>query len=183
MNLAFIILVAGAGLGLGGYWALRRRRIEALLSAPLPAEYRRVLRARVPVYNALPHDLRRRLDGLVNRFLAEKKFYGQGGLEVTDEMRVVIAAQACLLIVNKENRWYNTLETIHVYPAVFTSRIRRAATGLWFPSTARCAPARVGRAGPSFSPGTRRPMAPLSPMTGAMWCFTNSLTSSTMRPG
>ncbi len=125
MNTLLIILLAGAGLFVGGRWALKRRRIEALLAAPLPDGRRQILSARMPVYNALPADLRKRLDGLINRFLAEKKFYGQAGLEITDEMRVVIAAQACLLIVNKENRWYDTLHTIHVYPAVFTSKQQR----------------------------------------------------------
>ncbi|PQA89070.1 zinc-dependent peptidase [Hyphococcus luteus] len=125
MNLLLIILVAGAGLLLGGYWALKRRRTEALMAAPLPAEHRRILRAKVPIYSALPHDIHKRLDGLINRFLAEKKFYGQGGLELTEEMRVVIAAQACLLIVNKENRWFKTLDTIHVYPGAFTSNTAR----------------------------------------------------------
>lgn len=125
MNIVLILLAAGAGLFIGGRWAWKRRRIEALLAAPLPGGMRAVLRARVPVYNALPHELRKRLDGLINRFLAEKKFYGSNGLEITDEMRAVIAAQACLLIVNKPNRWYNTLETIHVYPAVFTSNQAR----------------------------------------------------------
>ncbi len=130
MNMAFILLVAGAGLALGGYWALRRRKTEALLAAPLPGEFRQILRARVPIYNALPHELRKRLDGLINRFLAEKKFYGAQGFEITDEVRAVIAAQACLLIVNKPNRWYKTLDTIHVYPAVFSSRMIRAEGNL-----------------------------------------------------
>lgn len=126
MNMVFIILAAAAGLFIGGRMALQRRKTEALLTAPLPGEFRQILRARVPVYNALPHELRKRLDGLINRFLAEKKFHGAQGFEITDEVRVVIAAQACLLIVNKENRWYKTLHTIHVYPAVFTSQMRRA---------------------------------------------------------
>lgn len=126
MNLLVITLIAGAGLFIGGRWALQRRKTEALMAAPLPAEHRQILRSRVPIYNALPHELRKRLDGLINRFLAEKKFYGAQGFEITDEVRVVIAAQACLLIVNKENRWFKTLHTIHVYPAVFTSRMARA---------------------------------------------------------
>lgn len=125
MNILVILLVASAGLLIGGRWAWKRRRTEALLAAPLPGGMRAILRARVPVYNALPHELRKRLDGLINRFLAEKKFYGSNGLEITDEMRAVIAAQACLLIVNKPNRWYRTLDTIHVYPAVFTSNMTR----------------------------------------------------------
>ena len=74
MNIVIILLIAAAGLFIGGRWALKRRRTEALLAAPLPGEFRQILRAHVPIYNALPHELRKRLDGLINRFLAEKKF-------------------------------------------------------------------------------------------------------------
>ncbi len=123
LNVIIIVLIAAAGLFIGGRWALERRRRETLLSSPLSPAHARIVAKRVPVYAKLPADLRARLDGLINRFLAEKKFFGAEGLEITDDMRVTIAAQACLLIVNKPNRWYSTLRTIHVYPAAFKSRI------------------------------------------------------------
>ncbi len=123
MTIFLAILIAAAGLYVGGRWALERRRRDALLAAPLPPAHARIVRARVPLYARLPADLRQRLDGLINRFVAEMKFYGQSGLEITDDIRVTIAAQACLLIVNKENRWFRSLKTIHVYPAAFKSKL------------------------------------------------------------
>jgi Mlc titration factor MtfA (ptsG expression regulator) len=39
-------------------------------------------------------------------FLAEKPFIGCDGLEVTDEMRVTIAAQACLLILKRRTDYF-----------------------------------------------------------------------------
>ena len=123
LNVIIMGLVAAAGLFIGGRWAHQRRKREELLSSPLPSDHARIVRARMPVYRRLPDDLSSRLDGLINRFLSEKKFFGAEGLEITDEIRVTIAAQACLLIVNKPNRWFSTLKTIHVYPAVFRSRI------------------------------------------------------------
>ncbi|WP_411820743.1 M90 family metallopeptidase [Hyphococcus formosus] len=116
-------LVVGAGLFIGGRWAYERRRREELLSAPLQPAHKKIVRARVPVYNRLPLDLRKRLDGLINRFIDEVKFYGQEGLEITDDIRVTIAAQACLLIVNKDNRWFRSLRSIFVYPAAFKSKL------------------------------------------------------------
>ncbi|GJL92397.1 zinc-dependent peptidase [Hyphococcus sp.] len=123
LNIIIMGLVAAAGLFIGGRWAAQRRKREALLSSPLSPEHARIVAKRVPVYASVPAKLRKRLDGLINRFLAEMKFHGAEGLEITDEIRVTIAAQACLLIVNKENRWYSSLKTIFVYPAAFRSRV------------------------------------------------------------
>lgn len=73
----------------------------------------------MPVYRRLPHALRRQLKQHVLVFLAEKRFYGCGGLELTEEMRVRIAAQACLLIVNRARDHYSKLYSILVYPSAF----------------------------------------------------------------
>jgi len=56
--------------------------------------------------------------GLIQVFLSEKTFDGCGGLEITDEIRLTIAAQACLLIVGLEvDAPYPDLEVIRVYPS------------------------------------------------------------------
>jgi Mlc titration factor MtfA (ptsG expression regulator) len=56
-------------------------------------------------------------------FLAEKQFSGAHGIEVTDEMRVAIAAQACLLVLELGLDWYSGWTGIVVYPGDF--RVRR----------------------------------------------------------
>jgi Mlc titration factor MtfA (ptsG expression regulator) len=56
-------------------------------------------------------------------FLAEKQFTGAHGLEVTDEMRVAIAAQACLPVLELGLDWYAGWTGIVVYPGDF--RVRR----------------------------------------------------------
>jgi Mlc titration factor MtfA (ptsG expression regulator) len=67
----------------------------------------------------MPAELRARLDGLVQQFLAEKEFVGCRGLEVSLEMKLTIAAQACLLVVNRAARLYDELYSVLVYPAAF----------------------------------------------------------------
>jgi hypothetical protein len=52
-------------------------------------------------------------------FIAEKVFIGCAGLRITDEMRVVIAAQACLLILNRPTHYFEDLRQILVYPGAF----------------------------------------------------------------
>jgi Mlc titration factor MtfA (ptsG expression regulator) len=96
--------------------ARRRARQRA---RPLDEADRMVLRRRVPLYNLTPPELRARLDGLVRVFLAEKRFTGCGGLTVTPHMRLVIAAQACLLVAGRDEHVYDDLHSILVYPSQF----------------------------------------------------------------
>jgi Mlc titration factor MtfA (ptsG expression regulator) len=64
-----------------------------------------------------------KLKQLTLLFLAEKEFSGAHGIEVTDEMRVAIAAQACLPILELGLDWYAGWRGIVVYPGDF--RVRR----------------------------------------------------------
>ena len=74
----------------------------------------------VPIVAKLPPDLRRRLEGLVVAFLQEKHFVGCNGLEVTDQMRATVAAQACLLLLGRRNDvLYDELRSILLYPGAF----------------------------------------------------------------
>ena len=92
-------------------WKVRRQ--------PFPAEWREILRRRVPYFRSLPADLQLQLKKRMQVFLAEKPFIGCNGLEVSDEMRVTIAAQACLLILNRRTDYFANLRRILVYPGAF----------------------------------------------------------------
>ena len=59
--------------------------------------------------------------GHVQVFLAEKKFEGCGGLNLTDEIRLTIATQACLLLLHRETDYYPELSTILVYPSTYVA--------------------------------------------------------------
>jgi len=106
----------------GEAWWLRRRR-AALARQPFPAHWQDWLRARTSIYARVPPELRSRLHELIRIFVGEKTFVGCNGLTVTEEMRVVIAAYACLLVVNRPDvpRWhfYDDLFSILVYPTPF----------------------------------------------------------------
>ena len=93
-------------------------------------EWREILRHNVFYYHLLPSDKQTRLEQLVISFLSEKSFEGAGGLRVTDEMCVTIAAQACILILNREGEVYPGLRTIILYPAAFVSETRRYEGGV-----------------------------------------------------
>ena len=85
----------------------------------------------MPLEAGLPErdraDLRRR----IQVFLAEKRFEGLGGLTLTDEMRVTIAAGACLLLLRRDEDYYDALTSILVYPTAFRVHSREhSADGL-----------------------------------------------------
>jgi hypothetical protein len=70
--------------------------------------------------------------GDVQVFLAEKHFEGCAGLELTDEIRVTIAAQACLLLLHRETDYYPELTSILVYPSTYAVHEDRYVGGhLW----------------------------------------------------
>ena len=115
---------------LGRPWLVERRRAQ-LRKQPFPARWRRMLQQQVPHVARLPADLQLQLKQHMQVFLAEKPFLGCGGLVVTEAMRVVIAAQACLLLLNRRAGYYPELRQILVYPGPFVvNRVRSHGTGV-----------------------------------------------------
>ena len=108
---------------------LRQRRRKRLRAAPFPAAWRRLLETRWALYSCLSFQDREELEGDVQVFLAEKKFEGCGGLEITDEIRVCIAAQACLLLLHRETDYYPNLHSVVVYPTGYFARVTRHLGG------------------------------------------------------
>lgn len=105
---------------------LRRKKLRAI---PLPEEWRRIVEARWAIYHRLAEGDRRELEGHMQLFLAEKQFEGCGGVAITDEHRVCIAAQACLLLLHRETDYFPGLRTILVYPSVYVAPTTRHVGG------------------------------------------------------
>ncbi|MCE2571297.1 zinc-dependent peptidase [Motilimonas eburnea] len=87
--------------------------------APFPAPWREILERNMPLYLVLPDELKMQLHLLVNSFIHRKNFYPCQDLEMTDEIKVTIAGQACLLLLNRKTSEYAKLKSILVYPAAF----------------------------------------------------------------
>ena len=102
------------------FWTKRLAR-NRLLSAPLTDYQRAVIMRAVPLFRKVPPKLQKTIEGKINLFLYQIEFIGCNGLDVTEEMELAIAAQACLLVANK-TLWYTSLRTILIYPDAFTSR-------------------------------------------------------------
>jgi len=100
----------------------RNARRKQLLAASFPGEWEQIIEKNIPLYNRLPAELKKQLHGLVNVFVAEKTFEGCGGLEINDEIKVTIAAQACMLLLNRKPSFFPKLKTILVYPHTYVAK-------------------------------------------------------------
>lgn len=88
----------------------------------MPTGWRALVEKNVPFFRRLPPVDQDELLGHVVVFLDEKRFEGCGGLEVTDEVRVSIAAQACVLLLHDPDPDYFTdVSTILVYPSAYVA--------------------------------------------------------------
>lgn len=101
---------------------LKQRRREKIAGRAFPEAWEAALREHAPYYLKLPEEARVRLRGKIQVLLAEKNFEGCGGLTLTDHERVVIAAYACLLILERDNDFYPGLYSVLVYPEAFVPR-------------------------------------------------------------
>ncbi|WP_237132232.1 zinc-dependent peptidase [Pseudohongiella sp. O18] len=113
------VLVVAVVLWLFVYPAWRRQRLEA---TPFPVEWEKIVKQRLPFYGAMSPELKRALQVRIAHFIADKRFEGCAGQVIDDDVRVSIAAQACLLILNRPSDYYSELRTILVYPAGFVVR-------------------------------------------------------------
>lgn len=122
MSPAFALAIAGCFLVIAwivGRPLLAARRRAALRTQALTRERRELLRRHWPGYRRVPAVLCARLDALTGVFLGEMEFIGCRGLVVTPVMRLVISAQACLLLLGRERQVYNQLRSVLVYPSQF----------------------------------------------------------------
>jgi Mlc titration factor MtfA (ptsG expression regulator) len=92
------------------------------MAKPFPSSWEKILERNVSLYIYLPASLRHQLHGHIQVLLAEKNFEGCGGLEMTNEIKVTIAAQASILLLNRRPRYYPGLDSILVYPSAFLAK-------------------------------------------------------------
>jgi Mlc titration factor MtfA (ptsG expression regulator) len=128
MKLIILFLIAG-----GIVWAAevftatrrRQKRLE-LLSTPFPPAWSAILKENLPPYEKLSLHMQQQLHDHIRMFIAEKSFEGCGGLVLTDEIRVTIAAQACMLLLNRKSDCYPKLYSVLVYPGAYVVGARNS---------------------------------------------------------
>jgi Mlc titration factor MtfA (ptsG expression regulator) len=102
-------------------WRKQRKKSlrEKLFKKEFPAEWEKLLNDNVALYRRLPPDLKKQLHGHINIFLSEKTFEGCSGQAITDEIKLTIAALACVLLLNRKTDYYPWLISILLYPDAY----------------------------------------------------------------
>lgn len=125
-----IIMLSGLGavivIGIIVGAVFRSSREKNLMLRDIPDEWLLILKRNVALYRYLPEELKEELHGRINIFMDEKDFEGCGGLSITTEIKVTIAAQASILLLRKNLECYPSLHSVLVYPSSYvTSGPRR----------------------------------------------------------
>ncbi len=101
-------------------WRVRRRR--RVRQRPFPEAWGGTLECSVPIVARLPRVDREELNGWIHVLLDEKRFEGAAGLEMTERIRLIIAAQAAVLLLHRTSDVYPKLRSIIVYPGEYAVR-------------------------------------------------------------
>ena len=113
-------VIAAALLAWVIYKRLKQARFQTLFSTPLENNDIAFLKKNVGLYPTLPENLQLRLHGLIQIFLADKKFISRG-LEITDEIKLTIAGNACLLLLQSNKKTFPGFTSILVYPDTYVA--------------------------------------------------------------
>ncbi len=118
---AALFLIIGLSLAALGFW-WPHYRLRQAVARPFPRAWSEILERNLPLYRRMDQPLQQQLQRLIKQFLHQKRFFGCAGQAITEEIRVTIAAQACLLLLNRPTDVYGKLRFILVYPRAFVAR-------------------------------------------------------------
>ena len=132
--LALLLVFGGLGLSVFAIWMFLKireeERIKKVLSEPFKEEYRKYLQSTAH-YNKLQKEDKEKIEHSILLFTNTKEFIGVG-VEVTAEMKVIIAFYACLLLLHKTTtNCYENLKTIIIYPSAVAFENINAANGIY----------------------------------------------------
>jgi len=116
------VLLIAYSIGKPYLLAYQRSKIK---NQPFKKAWRKIIQQRMPYFRQMPVDLQLQLKKHIQVFLAEKTFIGCNGVKITDEIKITISAQACLLLLNRKTDYYPKLQTILVYPRAFVTEQQR----------------------------------------------------------
>ncbi len=94
----------------------KKNRRKRIMNEPFPPEWLGIIEKNVVLYRLIPKELKKNLLGFTRVLIAEKNFEGCGGLEMSDEIKVTIAAQAAMLLLNGRPHFFPRVDSILVYP-------------------------------------------------------------------
>lgn len=132
LSLTALLLILAAVIFRVAYWP--RIRVSRIQKQAFPEAWQQTLLDRLPFVARMSHSEQEQLKLLIRVFLADKEFYGCAGQQINDDIRVTVAAQACLLVLNQGRTPYPDLDSILIYPSTFVAT-REVANELGLVST------------------------------------------------
>jgi Mlc titration factor MtfA (ptsG expression regulator) len=108
------------------FWNRKSKKRMELREKPAPHGWAEAAFPHAPLLRRLPAADLEELYGHIQVFLSEKQFEGCAGFQMTDTVRLTIAAQACLLLLHRDTDYFPATETIMVYPDEFQVEVAEA---------------------------------------------------------
>ena len=112
-------------------FGFKKRRRNRLAGRQFPDDWLKIIKRNVPLYGLLPPPDQTEFLRHILIFIGEKRFEGCGGLQIVDEIKVTIAAQACILLLHRKTDYHPGLSSILVYPRSYVAHgTQHLANGL-----------------------------------------------------
>ncbi len=104
---------------------LKKRRRKKILAAPWPEAWSLHLNRNVRLTWELSSSETRKLRSLIKVFVAEKNWESVEGVQLTEEMRVTVAGNACLMLLGVDDFYFDNVKTILIRPHYFEGKSRQ----------------------------------------------------------
>lgn len=101
---------------------LTKHHRRKLLAEPFPAEWEAILEQDLGVWPLMNDDDRSRLRDVIRIIVDEKYWEGCAGLEMTDRIRVLVAAMAGMLLLDRDHGYYHNVRSVLVYPEAYVQQ-------------------------------------------------------------
>jgi len=118
----FLLALLGVPVFFFILYKIKKWNADKVMSRPFPEKWEDILIKNFVIYKHLSHTNKKKLQQLVLLFLEQKDFEGCGGLEINDEIRVTIAAEAVFLLLSRDVfEPFPNLKTVLVYPHAYVA--------------------------------------------------------------
>ena len=110
-------------------WPFNKWRRKIIRKKAFPLAWLSIISTNCAIYRKIPASDKEELHRHILIFIDEKRFVGCGGLEVNDEIKLTIAACACILLLHRKTDYFPGLNSILVYPAAYVAKNTRNLPG------------------------------------------------------
>ena len=119
LAIIFPIVVSAIAIGILCYPLFVKWQRDRLMAQPFPKNWLNIIQSNLAIYTHLTAGQQKELQGHVQIFIKEKQFIGCLGLQITEEIKVTIAAIACLLLFGDRKTYFPNLRSVLVYPHAY----------------------------------------------------------------